>query len=122
MVWTNKIVNDSEFKKIIPESIKQIINERIEDLQGFYTKDMIEGLKKEYEIILFGMYVIGLDYIKLQKDKITDLEDELYRYNAGIVSLGWIGLKKKPTKSNIKYLNNLLGRTIKLLRELKDEK
>lgn len=64
-----------------------------------------------------------LSYIKLPRDletEITNLENELYQYNAGIVSLGWIGLKKKPTESNIIYLNNLLGRTIKLLRELKE--
>ena len=63
------------------------------------------------------------DIIKLPekiKEKITNLENELYQYNAGIISLGWIGLKKKPTESNIKYLNDLLGRTIKLLREIKE--
>ena len=55
------------------------------------------------------------------KEKIKELEDELYNYNRVYVSLFWIAKQQKPKENEILYLNSLLGRTIKLLREIRGE-
>ena len=56
-----------------------------------------------------------LNYIKLPKDKVSELIDKLYGFNS-FISLEWIGLKVKPKELDILDLNKLLGKTIKFLR------
>jgi len=46
----------------------------------------------------------------------------LYTINSQIISLNWIGLKKKPTEQEIDFINQAIGECIKVLRKILEMK
>lgn len=58
--------------------------------------------------------------IEPDKLRLQLMEEQLYYFNSKVVSLHWIGLKEVPSQADIRILNELLGRAIKLLREIRE--
>ena len=56
----------------------------------------------------------------IDREKLENIENQLYAFNSQIVSALWIGLKSKPSEAHIHYLNKLLGETVKALREINE--
>jgi hypothetical protein len=54
---------------------------------------------------------------KLEKQKLEEIEQDLYRLNS-VISLFYIGLKEKPTQEDIFQINNSIAKCIRQLRDL----
>jgi len=52
-------------------------------------------------------------------EELTVLDNAMYFVNSQLISLQWIGLKHKPTEEEISGLNEVIGKWIKKVRELK---
>jgi hypothetical protein len=53
--------------------------------------------------------------------RLQEIENALYYYNAKVVSLDHIGLKKPFLESDISFLNAFLGQRIKDVRDIREE-